>query len=475
MIARQHMPGDFSRNIRSHFLPKAIKRIIALFLLLLFCKSGYSQLFYSIETKLHTTDNKPLTYRIFLKLADDGSTAAARIAFKDPVTGKSRMVKQYYVNNDFPDKSYSDTVVYLLPFGTAFNDNDVAEKNFVTPRFLFYKSKSMMLPDAKVKVQYSYNNQQWFSQDSGKSEAISWDRTKRLQALVKEFFSKDEAFYKSTFNIPRTWLNADEAHRTIHLIAIGATNDPDIGETTQTDLYRVHDLFITDAPNWRNKFEYTEISGKNFTKKAVNDAIDKLKPLPKDVVIIYYSGHGFRYTDDVSPYPRMALVANAHQSPDDANLGVEDIYKRILKKGARVNIVLADCCNEEYGTIAPPGMSQLPPQAAPGSPPPLNLDNWRALFVPNHPLSVLACAAEKTQLAHGDLNLGGYFSNFAVTELYKSLYGNPADGEASWTRLLNIAKEYTRRQALTAPCKGGGPCVGDRSLQLPMGKVSVVK
>ena len=451
-----------------------MKYVIAFFLLMALCVNSYGQLFFYFQSKLHTADNKPLAYRIFLRVANDG-TAAARIIFKDPVTGKNRLVKQNYIDNDFPDNSSGDAVTYLLPFGNAYNEADAPEKGFATPRFQFNKPKSMLLADAAVSVSYSYNNQRRFLPVSGSFKQEWFEDLAKQKTLMSQFFSADEEFYKDLFNVETPGLSTDEAGRKIFLLAIAATDDPKIGPTTKIDLQKVKRAFITNAINWKVGFQYQEITGKNFTKQAVNDTLDHLQPGPKDIVIVYYSGHGFRYTDDVSPFPRMALVANAHQVPDSANVGVEEIYNRILKKGALVNIVLADCCNENYGKAPPAGKIPPPGERLLGAGRPrLNLNNFRALFLPDHPVTVLACAAEINQLAAGNEQLGGFFTNFLMGELCNSLYEMPGAGEASWTRMLNNAREYTRRQALTAPCKGG-PCDGDRSLQQPDFKVNAAK
>ena len=469
MAVGQNMPVKLFRNVTAHFLLKAKVRSLVFFLLMALCIGSKGQGLFYVESKLHTADHKPLSYRILLKMNYDGS-AAARITFKDPVTGKKRLIRQSYVDNDFPDNSYLDSITYLMPFGNAYAEDDAPEKNFVTPRFQFKKTKTLVLADGKVNVFYSYNNQQWFLPDSNTVQEESYQDLVKSKAFVQQFYKQDDPFYKGIFHIKSRRLTAAEARSKIFLLAIAATNDPQIGITTQIDLQNIRSVFATNADNWRIGFQYQEISGGNYTKKAVDDAIDHLKPRPNDIVIVYYSGHGYRYSNDISPFPRMALVANPSQNPDSVNLRVEDIYNRILKKGARVNIVLADCCNENYGAAPPLGPTQ--PFTAPmaGGPPTLNLDNFRALFLPSHPLSVLACAAEKNQLAAGNDHLGGFFTSFVVSGLVSSLYGDPWYSESSWTMILNNAREYTRRQALTAPCNSG-PCDGDRSLQRPEFKV----
>ena len=47
------------------------------------------------------------------------------------------------------------------------------------------------------------------------------------------------------------------------------------------------------------------ISGKTYGKKNAEAAIKKLNPGPNDIVVFYYSGHGFR---KAGPNPRFPLI-----------------------------------------------------------------------------------------------------------------------------------------------------------------------
>ena len=68
--------------------------------------------------------------------------------------------------------------------------------------------------------------------------------------------------------------------------------------------------------------------------------------LQNDIVMFYYSGHGFRYPNDASDYPRMWLKTGSDENVETNNLRIEeDVYDHIIKMGAGVNIVLSDCCN----------------------------------------------------------------------------------------------------------------------------------
>ena len=78
-------------------------------------------------------------------------------------------------------------------------------------------------------------------------------------------------------------------------------------------------------------------------------------------------------------------------------MNVQDIYDTIIKKGARFNLVLSDCCND---TVAAPKIKWWEIPKKKGAPK-FNLDNVRALFFsPNKlPVNLLMTAASKDEEA----------------------------------------------------------------------------
>ena len=154
----------------------------------------------------------------------------------------------------------------------------------------------------------------------------------------------------------------------------------------------------------------------------------------------------------------MSLRTNPDQDIDKNNLSVEDVYKQILKLGARVNMVLTDCCNQDIGANSPVGRDVLKTRGGGynATAQSLNMDNCNALFFSKQPVSIIASSAQINQLATGNPALGGFFTYYFKGLLEKSLYSY--DKSNSWFRILLDAKEKARWQALSALC-GAGRCV----------------
>ncbi len=90
------------------------------------------------------------------------------------------------------------------------------------------------------------------------------------------------------------------------------------------------------------------IFGKEFSKINVDNAINAISPGPADIVVFYYSGHGFSNIKDKYSFPYLDLRDKSFQTYGGAyTLNIEDIYNRIRAKGARLNLVFSDCCNSD--------------------------------------------------------------------------------------------------------------------------------
>lgn len=426
---------------------------LLIFLCLFVSVKGYSQSYFYFESKLTIPNSPPLIYYTFLTVETDG-TASGRIRYQEPVSGESRLIEQSFIDssNTLLTDDADTATKYLIPVGEAYYIEGTDDSGFIQPRFIFQKKTddkaSFYIPFA---LEYKGVAESWNTAETTLIQQKSYEELTKQKEFVSYFYSEADNFYAYLFNLDTRSLNSVEQKTRLFLIAVANTGDAKIGVTSQKDLDKITETFTTLTDKLGITLVSQKIAGTAFNKKAVDDAINKwLTPTNIDIVVFYYSGHGFRYSFDVSNYPRISLRTSPDQNIDLNNLSIEEVYNRIVKKGARVNIVLSDCCNENFDAPPPIGRNLLKTKDVGTSGLKLNIDNCKALFFPNHPVSILSSAAEKNQLAVGNPELGGFFTNFFQAQLTKSLYSN--QGESSWLRILLNAKESTRKQALTAPC-----------------------
>jgi hypothetical protein len=254
----------------------------------------------------------------------------------------------------------------------------------------------------------------------------------------------------------------DEQKRKFYFIIIANTNDPTIGKSSQKDVTGMTELFSALTKQTGITYVPVIVSGDAFNIGNTQKVLDTIKPSSNDIVFFYYTGHGFRFANDGSKYPRISFRTNNLQIRPENNLAIEDIYNRLLKKGARVTIVISDCCNEKLESPVPFGMNMLQPRGTGPAGLKVNYDVFRKLFLPDQKTSIIIGSAAPSQLAVGNPELGGFFTNFFKAELIQSLYSNT--GQNSWLRISIKAAEKTGKQSLTAEC-GRTPNVQGRCMQ----------
>ncbi|MBC7889540.1 MAG: caspase family protein [Ferruginibacter sp.] len=257
----------------------------------------------------------------------------------------------------------------------------------------------------------------------------------------------------------------NESQPRMFLITVIDSDDESIGKRCEKDLDEITYIF-EELADWLDmKMEEPKIiKGDQFSKTAVNDAIDdwlkSQEPAKIDLVVFYYSGHGFRYSNDASNYPRMWLKTSKDQNTETTNLRMEeDIYDRIVKMGAGVNIVLSDCCNTTitgdnayFDKISIPTRKRVahkreqPKEGEPTD----EIDNAEKLFIPDQPLSILATAAGRDEFAGGKPEIGGLFTYYFLEALEECIYETKL--EPAWENIFKYANEKAGYWARSADC-----------------------
>jgi Caspase domain len=263
--------------------------------------------------------------------------------------------------------------------------------------------------------------------------------------------------YVNNDTLPKAAARTETKAR-LFLITVIDSEDEIIGERCQVDEEEITAAF-TEFSEWLDiaiVFPKT-INGNQFSKASVNDAINNWLPSfnlnEKDIVVFYYSGHGFRLPEDKSVYPRMWLKTASNKDIEPNSLRMEeDIYDRIVTMGAGVNIVISDCCNSVPGANTAFATTAKPKKSTPPSADKIegNIKDFEQLFSPGHPLSIIATASDATELAGGTAEVGGFFTLNLLEALDKSIYED--EMEPTWENVLNYAKDEAAKKALGGAC-----------------------
>ena len=228
---------------------------------------------------------------------------------------------------------------------------------------------------------------------------------------------------------------------TMHFIMAAATKDASIGESVETDLKLAEPEFKRFAKQLNINYQERIISGNSFTKENILNAIKGVKAAPNDVIVFFYSGHGFRFDDDKDDYPNMFLTySNYGISSSNDYLGVSEAYNMLAKKKARLTIVLSDCCNAYYGATRQEIESSALASRGNNS---YDLKKLEKLFLYSSG-TLKVTAAKAGQVALCDAR-GGYLLTAFLNNIHSQISA-VSDKDPSWEKIVDNAREYVRRK-----------------------------
>jgi len=431
------------------------------FFIFLFLANGdvCSQAYHYFDIDINQGNNEFINLHIFLTVSSDG-TGSTRVRYFNPTDGEQRLVVQN-VKDTTLQVSYSDSLArYLTNIGSNIFLEGMEDSSLAKTRIKFIrKSENNEVFYEPKGIDYLDKSETWQRASLKNHIIYSYDDLKLKKEFLRIFYQANDPIFEYLSIIGsrgESEFTATELASKMYLIAVANTLDEKIGSSSKKDLDKINALFSKLAGKMGIPFTSYIISGTDFSINNVSKRIRKLRPNSSDIIVFYYSGHGFRYDEDTNKFPRMSLRTDPNSQPlNKNNLQVSEVSDLLKNKEAHVTIVISDCCNENIGSAPPTGVDVLRPRGS-LSTEKLNIEVCKKLFFPAKPVSIVAGSAEIGQLAAGNPSLGGFFTNFFDSNLTTSLYG--MNGASSWIKILSDAREKTRRQALTALC-GDKRCI----------------
>ncbi|MDB5199290.1 MAG: caspase family protein [Chitinophagaceae bacterium] len=378
--------------------------------------------------------NTSAAYAAFFVRNDDG-TGIIRVKYTSPINAENVLVEMD-VQEEFPDikEGKNDNKLFYRLTAPKFISGN-GKENFEPPVLWFKRNP--------VNNEYEPLGITATSADTDTTivpfSSITFLENKDLKKdLVLEYFTPQDIFFKNLFETGTRDLSTVEKNTKIILLVVANINEPEIGPSCLNDMNRTVETFTKLADFMKIKLDYKAISGKEYNKENVEKELRNLSPKPNDIVVFYYSGHGFRKPKDSRRFPYIDLRPKPDKTYMVNSLNIEDIFDSIKKKGARLNLVMSDCCNTEVtasnaiGTPIPRKKGLLMTY---------NLENCRALFLNPKPISVLATAADVGQKAASNNDFGGFFSYFFKASMENQL--SFFKKNVTWESLLQDAKKQT--------------------------------
>lgn len=285
------------------------------------------------------------------------------------------------------------------------------------------------------------------------------------EEYVAQFYSEAEAEYqvllrgknRVTENAQQIRLQSQPAasasqKTTFHLIVAANTEVGDIGLACQRDLENLRSEFSAIARVLGMDYDEQVIAAETFSKPNLVKAVRGVTPGSDDVLMFVYTGHGFRFDNQLDYYPNIALTTSSYDDITQHYASMSDIYDELTKKGARLTIVLSDCCNTPIGLNAPMLCSNSLFSRANTN---FDLDKLQRLFL-GESGTVRGTASSPGEVSWCGFN-GGYFI-LSFIESLRAQISPLQDTAPSWETLMGntvaSARKKTNNNASTKTQNG---------------------
>jgi hypothetical protein len=418
-----------------------------------------AQSVYQIDYNFHQPDDS-ITYHAFLVRFDDG-TGLLRIRYLAPKTSDDVLIETDLEEDYKMDQSgMVDTNVLVLKSLNPRNIVGGDKSGLGSPVFVFRNNPALGYFEPAGVVRSS---QDLTLSPTTTFAATLIERSALTKDVVLQFFAEDDDFFVNLFNNQTKGLSAAEKNTKLYLLIVADTLDKEIGSACAKDMKRAVETFSGLTNYLGIKLIPTTISGKQYSKQNVQASINALKPSSNDIVVFYYSGHGFRTPETPRRFPNLKLknfptlrenfpdsiswIKKSRQDNLTFSLNIEDIFNIIKKKGARFNLVISDCCNNDIFSVNATGTK---PGKTKGSGIEWSEDNVRTLFLNKTPMSLLATAASSGQKATSNNDFGGFFSYFFKMSMEN--YSSKLRTSPTWDLVMQDAQKQTIFKARHTYC-----------------------
>jgi len=328
--------------------------------------------------------------------------------------------QQYYTSNDFPvdwiNQQWNNSYrINALAYGGGQWVTVMSQGTGITMQN--YK-KMDAYPDEFVKAKWNeqyevtataYGSAQWYvvmSQNTGITQ-----QTYNVTALYPRDWVQNKWDGKSTAVYDNLTLNtntvAPATKGQIYLVMVANTAITDIGTSCKVDEEHAVNEFSVFAKELNMPLNKHIIDGTNFNRASVDAELNAIHPTANDIVVFMYSGHGFRWTNQTSLYPSISLKYSSYERVAESNsylLG--DIYNKVSGMGARLSIIIGDCCNSSIGVSSRGGDFALTSRSGTNG----NTSKLQQLFL-NKKGTILIAAASPNETSCGNSRDGGYLTS----------------------------------------------------------------
>lgn len=447
-----------------------LKHFLLALLLLCFSKAE-AQSFYELHFHFGNEKSTPAEaprYGAFFFLNDDG-TGVMRISYAGNSPEESFRVecdltqgfaKDKQGNTDYTKMYY--TGKNFIDVATDSADNDLPPISFW---FQYNAATDEYLPWAVMTKDHEGKNLQGVI--DGRVRLL--EDKDLTRELILTYFTKDDEIYKNLFQANIRTLPTDLKATRMYLLTVIDNEDESIGPDCETDRKKQQAYFTKIAGKLEVPIEIKEVLGKELSRDNVLKKINEINPSKNDIVVFYYSGHGYSREDGrLFPYLDLRSDKDIPIKKGVNELNMEEIYDLVKAKPSRLNLVISDCCNwhSSVSNARSTNIANTRP-----SPVGLSVENMRSLFMNPNRTSILMTAAAKGQVSAGNPADGGIFTGQFRDALQKFM--SIAYQNISWQQVTENVQLQTATVAGYSDCpQPEDPKIIKQCRQTPMFKMN---
>jgi len=270
-------------------------------------------------------------------------------------------------------------------------------------------------------------------------------------AYLRTYFGSNESQYLSLKKMCGLTAGdnssvAENKNYKFHLVLIANTFDPSIGGGCNTDKINIRNEFRQVADALGLSFQEYIVEGAAFSKISVLNTLNSLMPGPNDIVMFIYRGHGFRWKDQTDDWPRMDLRPSSYADITiNSSMNLSEVYTMLQNKGARLNIILGDCCNSEVNISPVTSNNYLTFQVDNNS----DISKLKNLFM-NSRGTILSSAAQKGEVSWSTPQGGLYSMSFLQAMREEISYLNSVD--CNWNNIITKTILLARSKSTPTFC-----------------------
>ncbi len=304
-----------------------------------------------------------------------------------------------------------------------------------------FNEKSLLLVDYYKAVEAKDLNDQYLRQFFGSKEK-QFEQLRKMYTSVTNNNNNNNNNTNNNNNNNNNNTNTNAGGKPkLHLLLAVNSEIPDIGQSCATDQRTMEREFRDIAKALNINMEKYEVNGEKFTKQNLEKTLNAFKPAPNDIVVFYYSGHGFRWSDQTDKYPQLDFRYSSYTRLDEnTTVALSDVYNTLNKKGARLNLILSDCCNSDVGRNQMTSTNFMGARAFQGA----EVQKLRDLFL-NNKGNVMITGSSPGEYSW--CNASGGFMTLSFVQALKEEIGYMSNEAPSWYDIVTNTTKSTQYKA----------------------------